>query len=82
MKFLLYIYKHHINILHKYLWNHNLDNNVMNLYLTVCRFVRNMLIFCNKTHLVQILVCMQVNFAVVFHTIYYLLNKGLLKVYC
>ena len=41
MKFVWYFYIHHINILHKYGWNHSLDNNVMNLYLTVCRSVRS-----------------------------------------
>ena len=41
MKFVRYFYMHHMNILHKYGWNHILDINVMSLYLTVCRRVRS-----------------------------------------
>ena len=37
-------------------------------------------IFFDKIDLVQILVYIQLNFAVIFHTMYYLLNTGLLKV--
>ena len=41
MKIVWYFYIHHINILHKYGWNNSLDNNVMNLYLTVSQRVRS-----------------------------------------
>ena len=47
------------------------------LHVGVCGARR---IFCNKIHLVQTIEYIQLNFAVVFHTMYYILNKGLLKV--
>ena len=60
MKIVWYFYIHHINILHKYGWNYSLDNNVMNLYLTVCQRVQSTSnFFFNKIDLVQILVYIQ-----------------------
>ena len=48
MKFVIYLYIHHINILHKYGWNHILDNNVMSLYLTVSACAEHVEIFVIK----------------------------------
>ena len=79
LKFEWYFYIHHIDILHKCGWNHSLNNKIMNLYLIVCRRVRNTLKFKNKIHLVQILVFIQLKFAVLSHTILLPLQSGTIQ---
>ena len=57
-----------VTILHKYGRNRSLDNNFMNLFLTICRRERRTSKFCNETILVQKVVYVQSNFAFVFLT--------------
>ena len=63
------------NILYKYGWNRSLDNKVMNLYLAVCPHKRRTQNTFNETLLVQNVLYISSNFAVVFQAMHCHINK-------
>ena len=62
----------HIGIvLKKYGWNHSYEP----LLYGMSAYAEHVNIFCNENNLVQILIHIQLSFAVVFHTMHYHLNQ-------